>query len=209
MAVALSYLTEMLPQIDSGILDAFSREGVVKEFPKGSEILQEGQSVKLIPIVLKGLLKVCTRNEDKELLLYFIEPSESCVMSFMAGMKNVPSKVFASAEQNTTLLLLPTNKVMLWTQQFPQFNYLFFDLYNTRYSELVSTLTDLLFQKLDKRLLDYLTERSRVGNTTALNLRHREIAQDLGTSREVISRLLKKLEKEGRIKQSEKGIILT
>ena len=94
----------------------------------------------------------------------------------------------------------------MWTHQYPAFNTLFYDLYNSRYSELIDTLNQLIFQKLDGRLFEYLKEKSRVKSTKQLDLRHREIAQELGTSREVITRVLKKLEKEGKIRQRENGI---
>ncbi|MCK6617255.1 MAG: Crp/Fnr family transcriptional regulator [Cyclobacteriaceae bacterium] len=186
----------------------FASEGILTELDSGTEILKEGQSVKVIPIVLNGLVKVFTRHEDKELLLYYIRPRESCVMSFLAGIKNQPSRIFALAEERATLLLLPSKKVEQWINEYPQLNNLFYDLYNNRYSELIDTLHQLIFQKLDARLYDYLVEKSRLKGTPLLDLRHREIAQDLGTSREVITRVLKKLEKEGRIRQTHLGIHL-
>jgi CRP/FNR family transcriptional regulator len=170
--------------------------------------MKEGQSVKMIPIVLEGLVKVFTRYEDKELLLYYIEPSESCVMSFLAGIKNLPSKIFAHTETDTKLLLLPSSSVEIWTRHYPQLNYLFYDLYNTRYTELIDTLNQLIFQKLDSRIYEHLRDKSRITGNTILNLRHREIANALGTSREVITRVLKKLEKEGKVRQTPAGIEL-
>lgn len=197
----LSFLHEELQQ-------AFSEYGSVKEFPAGTEIMHEGQSVKLIPVVLEGLVKVYTRNEDRELLLYYIVAYESCVMSFLAGIKNIPSRIFATTEEPTKLLLLPSDRVQRWIYEFPQLNSLFYDLYNTRYTELIDSLNQLIFQKLDSRLYDYMKEKSRVRGQVVLNLRHREIALELGTSREVITRVLKKLEKEGKIKQTPSGIVL-
>jgi len=208
MPVDINLIKKFLPRIDADLQKVFSQDGVIMDFESGMEILQEGQSVKMIPLVLEGLLKVYTRNEERELLLYYIEPQESCVMSFLAGIKNLPSKIFAITEKPTKVLLLPSQKVETWIHQFPSLNTLFYDLYNTRYSEMIDTLNQLIFQKLDGRLLDYLKEKSRVSSSRMLDLRHREIAQELGTSREVINRVLKKLEKEGKIHQRENGIEL-
>jgi CRP/FNR family transcriptional regulator, anaerobic regulatory protein len=208
MSVEISIVKTYLPAIGNDLQQVFAQDGILMDFESGNEILQEGQSVKVIPLVLEGLIKVFTRNEDRELLLYYIEPRESCVMSFLAGIKNKPSKIFAVTERTTKVILLPSHKVELWVHQYPSLNTLFYDLYNVRYSELIDTLNQLIFQKLDGRLLDYLKEKSRVSNTRLLNLRHREIALELGTSREVISRVLKKLEKEGKIRQAENGIEL-
>jgi CRP/FNR family transcriptional regulator len=208
MPVDISLLKKYLPSIGADLLQAFAEDGVIMDFESGKEILHEGQSVKMIPLVLEGLIKVYTRNDERELLLYYIEPHESCVMSFLAGIKNQPSKIFAITEKPTKAILLPSRKVETWIHQFPALNTLFYDLYNVRYSELIDTLNQLIFQKLDGRLLEYLKEKSRVNSSRLLDLRHREIALELGTSREVITRVLKKLEKEGKIRQQDRGIEL-
>lgn len=208
MAVEVSLLKKFLPFIGDELLKAFAEDGIIMELESGKEILHEGQSVKMIPLVLEGLIKVYTRNEERELLLYYIEARESCVMSFLAGIKNQPSKIFAITEKPTKIILLPSRKVETWIHQFPALNTLFYDLYNVRYSELIDTLNQLIFQKMDGRLLDYLKEKSRVSSSHLLDLRHREIALELGTSREVITRVLKKLEKEGKIRQQDRGIEL-
>jgi CRP/FNR family transcriptional regulator, anaerobic regulatory protein len=204
--VDLSLVKKYLPHIGLDLQEAFASEGMLKDVVAHTEILQEGQHVTMIPLVLEGLIKVYTRNEERELLLYYIEPRESCVMSFLAGIKNQPSKIFALTEEPTKILLLPSRSVEQWIQKFPRLNNLFYDLYNTRYSELIDTLNQLIFQKLDSRIFDYLKEKSRVKSTLVLDLRHREIALELGTSREVITRVLKKLEKEGKIRQADNGI---
>jgi CRP/FNR family transcriptional regulator len=209
MPADILLIKKHLSQIGEPLHNLFSASGSIVEVEAGSEILREGQSVKVIPIVLHGLVKVFTRFEDKELLLYYIQPSESCVMSFLAGIKNQPSRIFAQAEEKTTLLLLPSQKVEQWITAYPQLNNLFYDLYNNRYSELIDTLHQLIFQKLDARLYDYLREKIRITGKPTLDIRHRIIALDLGTSREVITRVLKKLEREGKIRQTADGIQLT
>jgi CRP/FNR family transcriptional regulator len=206
MPADLPFIKSNLPGLSEALQRAFAEAGTVVQLAAGTEVLKEGQSVKQIPVVLNGLVKVFTRYEDKELLLYYIQPRESCVMSFLAGIKNKPSRIFAVAEEACTLLLLPARNLETWINEYPQLNYLFYDLYNLRYTELIDTLHQLIFQKLDARLYDFLLEKSRLKNTRVLDLRHREIAHDLGTSREVITRVLKKLEKEGKIRQREGGI---
>jgi CRP/FNR family transcriptional regulator len=206
--VELEVIRKFLPHLGTDLQKAFAQEGILKEIPTHTEVMQEGKHVTLIPLVLEGLIKVYTRNEDRELLLYYIEPRESCVMSFLAGIKNQPSKIFATTELPSKLLLLPARNLEVWVEKFPGLNYLFYDLYNTRYSELIDTLNQLIFQRLDVRIFEYLKEKSRVTATKFLDLRHREIAQELGTSREVITRVLKKLEKEGKVKQTDKGLEL-
>ncbi len=181
---------------------------VIREIPKDAEILREGQYVKVIPIVFKGLIKVCSSYEDKELLLYYIRPKESCIMSFAACLRNEPSKVFALAEEDTTALLLPVDKIPKWIKQYSEINTLFFQQYNLRYTELLDTIHHVMFDKMDKRLFDYLKEKLRLTNHNPLIISHRQIANDLGTAREVISRTMKKLETEHLVKQHTNSIEL-
>jgi CRP/FNR family transcriptional regulator len=196
---ALSHLN---PELISEILTS----AITKEIPEKNTILREGQYVKVIPIVMSGLIKVFTRHKDKELLLYYIRPNDSCIMSFAAGLKNEPSKVFAITEQDTSALLLPVDKVSIWTRQFPDINALFFQQYNLRYSELLDTIHQVLFDKMDKRLFDYLQKKMTLTNKNPLKISHRQIANELGTAREVVSRTIKKLETEKLVKQHSNNI---
>lgn len=179
---------------------------VTSKIDKGTEILKEGQYVKMIPLVLEGVVKVLTRKDEKELLLYYIESGESCIMSFNAGFKNIPSKVIAVTETDVDLLLMPVEKVNQWIKIYPFLNELFYNLYDQRYDSLLDTINQLLYSKLDQRLYEYLQEMSRQRNSKVIKIRHREIAADLGTAREVISRVMKKLEHEGKIHQISGGI---
>jgi CRP/FNR family transcriptional regulator, anaerobic regulatory protein len=188
------------------LLDEIIRFGIVKDIPANTQILSEGQYVKVIPIVINGLIKVHSRYEDKELLLYYIEPFQSCIMSFAASLRNEPSRIYAVTEEDTLALLLPVDKVSRWIKQFPGINTLFYQQYNLRYADLLDTIRYLIYFSLDQRIMDYLLEKKRIKGDNILNIRHKQIASELGTAREVITRLLKKLEKDGRIRQHEEGI---
>ncbi|MBL0009080.1 MAG: Crp/Fnr family transcriptional regulator [Saprospiraceae bacterium] len=194
-------LSKLLTPLHPDLRKELEAHAILKEVPQGTEILREGQYVKVIPIVLEGLIKVFSRHEEKELLLYYIKPQESCIMSFAAGMKNEPSKIFAVAEEDTSALLLPTDKVALWVRDYPEVNQLFFQQYNLRYSDLLTTIHQLLFERMDKRLLDYLVNKSLLTGRNPIKISHRQIAAELGTAREVISRIMKKLENDGKIRQ--------
>jgi CRP/FNR family transcriptional regulator, anaerobic regulatory protein len=174
---------------------------VIKTFSANNEIVREGQYVKYIPIVLSGLVKVYTQFEEKELLLYYIKPEQSCIMSFSSCINNDKSKIFAITEEESTVLLIPSDKVAKWVIAFPNINLLFYQQYDLRYSELVETIHQMLYYKLDKRLLDYLAERVAVVGKNPIKISHKEIAHDLGTAREVVSRLIKKFEKQNILKQ--------
>ena len=173
----------------------------VKVFPPDTELVREGQYVKYIPIVLTGLVKVFTEFEDKELLLYYIQPEQSCIMSFSSCINNDKSKIAAITEEESAVLLIPSDKIAKWVTEFPTINKLFYQQYDLRYAELIETIHQMLYYKLDKRLLDYLAEKVRVTGKNPIKITHKELAHDLGTAREVVSRLVKKLEKQHLLKQ--------
>jgi CRP/FNR family transcriptional regulator, anaerobic regulatory protein len=192
-----STLSFLKPQLLEQVLE----ESSIKEFPKGTEILREEQYVKVLPIVLEGLVKVYSRFNEKELLLYYIQPSQSCVMTFYASLKNTPSKVYATVEEDSKILLVPVRLLPKWLKDFPHFNQLFYDQFNLRYSELLDTIGHLLTDRMDKRLYEHLKNKSEITNNASIKMSHNQIANELGTAREVITRVLKKLEIEGKIIQ--------
>lgn len=199
-------LRHYLPQFDGALLEALRENGSLLELPANTEILRENQYVRVIPIVLEGSVKVYTRYEDRELLLYYIRPAESCIMSFSAVLKNEPSRIYAITEEASTLFLLPVERVAGWLREFPRLNQLFYEQYNQRYSELLATVNQLLFTRLDERVYDFLKNQARMKGTGLVNLRHRQIATELGTAREVITRVIRKLEAEKKLRQTEAGI---
>ena len=194
--------------LGSDLLAALLAASDIKTFPSNTELVREGQYVKYIPIVLSGLVKVYTQFEEKELLLYYIKPEQSCIMSFSSCINNDKSKIFAITEEESLVLLIPSDKVAKWVIDFPNINLLFYQQYDLRYSELVDTIHQMLYYKLDKRLLDYLTEKINVTGKNPIKISHKEIANDLGTAREVISRLVKKFEKQKVLKQYHDSIEL-
>jgi CRP/FNR family transcriptional regulator len=202
-------IEKKLPSLPLELKNQMLEKGQIKQIPAGQEILREGQFVNVIPIVLEGLLKVFSSYEDRELLLYYIQPSESCIMSFSAGLWNLPSKVFAITEEDSTLMLLPVPLINQWVRTYPALNNLFYQQYSQRYEDLLQTIHQVLFNKMDKRLFDYLQEKSKLLGQAQLDLRHWQIAQEMGTAREVVSRVLKKLEGENKVKQNGHFIEIT
>ncbi len=196
------------------LLDSFSPEvrdeivanSAVMDFPAGTELLKSGQYVKVVPLVITGIVKVYVQYGDKDFLLYYIEPNQSCVMSFMAGLQNEPSSIQAVCQEDTKALLLPTGMVSNWIKKYPDLNDIFIKQYNVRYLDLLNTISLILFEKMDTRLMEYLQEKSRVQQSDTLKISHRQIAVDLGTAREVVSRVMKKLENEGKVVQEGQAI---
>lgn len=178
-------------------IDEITKHSILQVIPTATTLIREGQYIKYLPIVLEGIVKVYSQFDNRELLLYYIQPQQSCIISFSAAIYNKPSKIYAITEEESVLLLAPADKVNDWISRFPRFNKLFFDLYHDRYLELLDTIHQLLFNTLDKRIILYLKQRMDIDQIDVLDLRHHEIAKDLGTAREVVSRVMKKLEKDG------------
>lgn len=173
------------------------------QIPAGTVILEQGERVKGIPIVTKGSLRVFVRHEDKDLLLYYVRSNESCIMSFAACLNSKSSAITAQTIDEAVLLFLPTELVAKLAASEPSFNLLFHQQYQLRYQDLLDTISSLVFTNLDERLLQFLRKNADLTVDGKIQLSHREIASELGTAREVISRLLKRLEKEGKISQKE------
>ncbi|MEM6721092.1 MAG: Crp/Fnr family transcriptional regulator [Bacteroidota bacterium] len=199
-------LRQHLAFLEPKLIDEILASGTVHEFPKGTEIMRESQYIKVLPMVLKGVVKVYARFDEKELLLYYIQPVQSCVMSFSSYLSQQPSKVYAITEEDVEILMVPVEKVAEWLQAYPKFNHFFYRQYHLHYSELLESIQHVLIDKMDKRLYDYLVQKTTVTHQEFVKLTHGQIASELGTAREVVSRVLKKLENETKISQTPNGI---
>ncbi|MBS1732094.1 MAG: Crp/Fnr family transcriptional regulator [Bacteroidetes bacterium] len=183
--------------------------GEIRSFPSETVILNPHSYIKVIPIVLSGSIKVMeTDEETQEILLYYIKPGESCIMSFLAGIRNETSKVKAVIEEDAEVLLVPVEKASVWTRQFPEWADYIFSLYQKRFEELLEVVNAVAFRKLDARLLHLLKQKSTLFKSDTIPVTHQQLADELATQREVVSRLLKQMEKEGIVSLSRNKISL-
>ena len=182
----------------------------VNTFDTGTVILKQGSYVKVIPLMISGLAKVFKEEPENgnEVLLYYIKPGGSCVMSMTTLLHNTTSKVKAIVEQTAEVVLIPADKAIEIAKKYPRWNEFIYDLFNLKFEELLNVIEILTFSNKDIRLLEYLKKEAELKGTSTLQTTHQHIADDLGSSREVISRLLKKLEIEGRIKLAQGSITL-
>ncbi len=183
-------------------------ESKIMDIPKDTIILDSGQYVKVLPIVISGLVKVFSKYEDKELLLYYLEENETCIMSYMASLKNTPSKVLARTEEDTQLLAIPASKIDFLSNKYPRFSSLFHNQYDKRYTDLLDTINHLIFDKLDVRVYDFLKKKAEMLKQDTIKITHKQIASELGTAREVVSRIMKKIEQDGLISFVDGGILV-
>lgn len=174
--------------------------GIQKNYEAGSIILNENAHIRSIPIVTKGVMKVIRLEDDgREILLYYIKPGESCIMSFLGGMHNETSKVKAEVEEDAEILFLPMEKVSLFIKDYPQWLDYIFRLYHKRFEELLEIINAIAFKKVDERLLNLLKTKSELTKSQTLLITHEQLANELGTARVVVSRLLKQLEESGQL----------
>jgi CRP/FNR family transcriptional regulator len=192
-------LKKLIPQVDAELLQFIAKEAVEMDIPADTTLLKTGNYVQTVPLVVNGLIRVSRNEEDKELLLYYIHPGEMCIMSFSACCSNTASLIEAITLEETKILLIPSVKLREWITKYPSFNFFIYEMFNKRYLDLIDTINQLIFNHLDERLLNYLNEKSLLSRNKTLSITHQQIATDMGTAREVISRLLKKLERENKI----------
>jgi CRP/FNR family transcriptional regulator len=185
---------------DQELVSQLETKGKRSKIPAGTAILNVGDTVRYIPFVLTGAIKVSRIEEDgRELLLYFIKSMESCAMTFTCCMQLHPSEIRAVAEEDSEILSIPVGLMDEWLVKYPSWKSFVMKTIRGRFNELLKTIDQIAFQKLDERLVNYLKERSKANGSALINLSHEQIAGDLATSREVISRLLKKLENDKKL----------
>jgi CRP/FNR family transcriptional regulator, anaerobic regulatory protein len=189
--------------------DEVSTFGQLKKFTAGSVIQQEDSYIKAIPLVLNGSLKVMRTDVDgHEILLYYITPGESCIMSFLGGIHNETSKVKAIVEEDAEILFIPVEKASEWVKKFPEWSDFIFRLYHKRFEELLTAVNAIAFQKLDTRLLQLLKQKSELYQSKEIKVTHQQLADELGTAREAVSRVMKQMENEGLVQLSRNKITL-
>lgn len=196
---SLNDITEF--QSSPELKEMLYENSIVKDFKAGDIILNENAHIRAIPIVSKGSIRVMrTDEEEKEILLYYIKAGESCIMSFLGGMHHERSKVKAVAEEDSEIFFLPVEKVSLFIKEYPEWLDYIFRLYHKRFEELLEVVNAVAFKKMDERLLNFIKKKCEHTQSKTLNVTHEQLANELGTARVVVSRLLKQLEEEGLIK---------
>lgn len=174
--------------------------GTLKDVPKGEEMMQIGQYIKSMPLLLNGAIKILREDEDGfELLLYYIEKGETCSITLSCCLNQKRSEIKAVAEQDTELIMIPIQKMEEWMTKYRSWRNFVLDSYNERMNELLDVIDVIAFKKMDERLLEYLKNKLKFSEDKIIKSTHQDIAYDLHTSRVVISRLLKALEKKGNI----------
>ncbi len=191
-------LRHALPNLtDSKLLDRLLEKGQFSTFESGKTLMEPGQFVKAVPLVLEGSIKIMRMDEEgKELFLYYLQPGETCALSLTCCSASRPSEIKAVIEEKATLLFIPIQIHEQLTDAFKQWKDFVSTTYQHRFQELLSVLDAVAFKRMDERLMNYIVTKMKQLKTNELHTTHQEVANELGTAREVISRLLKQLEKK-------------
>ena len=192
---------------EEALLIDISEVGVIKDIPAGEILIDIGSYIRYIPLLLSGAIKILREDEDgDELLLYFLEKGDTCAVTLSCCMGQKKSDIRAVAEKDTQLIMIPIQKMEAWISTYKSWRDFAFMSYHNRLQEMFVAIDSIAFLNLDKRLLKYLHEKAKINQGNVIHSTHQEIAYELHTSRVVISRLLKKLEKIGKIELNRNNI---
>ncbi len=199
--IDIQTIKKSIPDLsDLTLLEELSSKGQIHTFEEGDILMEPGQYIKTVPLVLDGSIKIIRSDEDgKEIFLYYLDRGDTCAISLTCCSAYKPSAIKAVAEEPTTIIAIPVNLHEKWTNDFRQWKEFVSKTYQNRFEELLKSIDEVAFKKMDERLMNYLAIKARQLETKEVNITHSDIARELGTSREVISRLLKQLENKGAV----------
>lgn len=192
---------------ETELLNEINKVGLHRSFDEGQVIIHYNDEMSYLPLVVSGAIRVFRQdNEGHELLLYYLEPGDTCSTSISCCLKSSKSLIRAEAEKKTELIFIPVQLISEWIVKYERWRTFIFENYEFRFEELLSSIDQLAFMDLPKRTLTYLRNKVIANRSPNLKSTHQEIANELNTSRVVISRILKKLEQENKIKLTRSNI---
>jgi CRP/FNR family transcriptional regulator len=194
-------LKEKLSHIfEKSLVDEIIAIQQIKYFNEGATIIDYGMSIKFMPLIISGTIRVMKNDEDnREILLYYLSNNESCSMAYSCCMEAKKSEIRAIAEDEVALIPIPHHKLDEWLCKYPSWKSYIFNSFTQRFNELLRSIESIAFHKLDERLISYLSNKSKITGKKSIQLSHNQIAEEMGTSRVVISRLLKQLENDKKL----------
>lgn len=189
------------------LIEEINQVGSLKHVKEGEKLIEIGDYLRSMPLLVSGAIKILREDDDgDELLLYFLERGDTCAMSLTCCLGHSKSEIRAVAELDTTLIMIPVQKMEEWTGKYKSWRNFVLTSYHTRLMEMLDTIDSIAFMNMDERLVRYLKDKQKIGGEPVINSTHQEIAYELNTSRVVVSRLLKKLENLGQIKLNRNSI---
>ena len=196
-----SELHPIFPEFSNELLEAIEEVGVVKHFEAGATLIRTGQYIKSTLLVTKGKLKVYREDDDgNEFFMYYLLPGQACAISLICATRSKQSQIMAKAIEDSEVLMIPLSLMDSWMAKYKNWYEFVISTYRNRFEEILEVVDNIAFRAMDERLEFHLNRMRETTGSADLKLSHQEIASDLNTSREVISRLLKKMEQRGLVK---------
>lgn len=198
---------KLFPQFEPELLEILDNNAIERSFHAGEEIVRTGQYIKSTVLVLSGRIKIYRQNDEgSEFLIYYLGPGEACAVSLICALQSQTSEITAKAVEDTEVIMLPVQLMDDLMIKFKSWSHFVIQTYRNRFDELLTVIDNIAFKNMDERLEFYLKRSKTNSGKLILDLTHQEIADDLNSSREVISRLLKKMEQLGKIKLNRNSI---
>jgi len=198
---------KLFPQFEPELLEILDKNAIERSFHAGEEIVRTGQYIKSTVLVLSGRIKIYRQNDEgSEFLIYYLGPGEACAVSLICALQSQTSEITAKAVEDTDVLMLPVQLMDELMVKFKSWSHFVIQTYRNRLNEMLTVIDNIAFKNMDERLEFYLKRSKTDSGKLILNLTHQQIADDLNSSREVISRLLKKMEQLGKIKLNRNSI---
>ena len=210
MKLSVEYLQEIFNgRFEYTLLQELAQAGQLKSASAGSYLIRPGEFIRSVPIIITGSVKIMRPDQSgREALLYYLGGLDACAMSLTCCLGTKRSEITAIVEEETTMIGIPVEKVDEWMCRFSTWKQFVFQTYQKRFDNLLETIDEVIFHKLDERLLVYLQKKVASCQCSVLSITHEDIAQELVTSREVVSRLLKQMEKNGQVQLMRNKIVM-
>ncbi len=192
---------QLFPQFEPGLIEIIEKEAVQRSYNAGDIIMRTGQYIKSTALVLEGRIKIYRENQDGgEFLMYYLEPGQACAVSMICALQSETSEIMAKAEEDTEVLMIPVQLMDDLMNKYKSWYQFVIQTYRSRFDELLSVVDNIAFHNMDERLEFYLKRHADKTGKKVMEVSHQQIADDLNSSREVISRLLKKMEQRNLVK---------
>ena len=201
-------LRNAFPSFENKLIENLEDKAEIKVFEPGEVLMKTGQYFKSILLIVDGLIKVFREDEEgHEYFIYYLQPGQACALSMMSASKQEKSEVLGRVVERTTVIAIPLEYMDQWMHDYKSWYNFVLETYRKRFEELLVTLDHTAFRSMDEKLVFYLKREKEIHQTNILTVNNTEVAQELNSSREVISRLMKKLAERGMIKQLKNQVI--
>ncbi|HET9826684.1 MAG TPA: Crp/Fnr family transcriptional regulator [Chitinophagaceae bacterium] len=194
-------LDTVFPSFEKELLEEIANKGELKTFKEDETLVKTGQYFRSILLIVDGLIKVYREDQEgNEFFIYYLQPGQACALSMKCQVRNETSQVMVRAVTETSVITVPIGCMDDWMQKYKSWYHFVLDTYRNRIEELLQTIDDIAFRNMDERLLSYIKREKQVHNSPILTINHTEVAEELNSSREVVSRLMKKVSEKGLIR---------